>query len=512
MNHLVVARYQEDQSWYADIPDDWTLMEVQKGRELPNTGREASSYLWAIIKLYPDLRATDRVAFVQGDPFQHCQDIDLRLLLARRCSEFVALGDYTYVSGGDGLPHHPGIDVAGKYEEWLGDKWPGAVRFTPGAQFMVTGENIRRYPLSFYEQLMDDMDGDGPWIIERLWPTLFDRPRPLRATFYCQATPVTTYLRCELPARYLPGKVSRECVLAQDEGSFWFPDHQGAAVFQFAGDAHWALMVHGLQSKGIRVLMEADDNYFAVGPKMKSTGWSKRKNQGAHSLEGHAAILKWVDGCIVTTEFLARQYRKHNPNVFVAPNTVDPIDWPTIDKPDDGVLRIGWFASNSHTEDTRLIYRAMEWASRQPGVEVLTMGYHPPFKFRHGHIPWQDLAGYREAMFQIDVGVAPVVPTPWSLCRSDLKAIEYAMGGALPVVSDVAPYDLFAHDENCIKVGNKPAHWLKAIQRVVQNREETKRLAAEAKRYVLAERTTQAQIGCWEAALDESNDEVRRAA
>lgn len=515
MKTLVVARYQEDTAWYEGIPPDWELLEVLKGRELPNTGREASSYLWAIQKLYDEVADDDLVAFVQGDPFAHCHDIDLFLLLDRYEDGYFPLGDYTYVSGGDGKPHHTGIPVAECYEAWLNNAWPGSIRFAPGAQFVVSGADIRRHRKGFYRRLRDQVEREqwGPWVIERLWPAIFPpkRPRPVGATFYCQATPVTTYLRCELPARYLPGKVSRECVVAQQGERIFFPDHEGVAVFQFAGDPYWMLTIHHLQEQGVRVLIESDDNYFTVAPTMKNTGWVRHSSEGGHSLSGHREILRWVDGCVVTTEHLAKQYRKHNPNVYVAPNTVDPIDWPTLRKPDDGVFRIGWFASNSHTDDVKLVRRAFEWASRQPDVEVVTMGMNPTWwDFPRKHIEWQDLPGYREAMYELDVGVAPVVGTPWALCRSDLKAIEKAFAGAALVLSDVAPYDAWSHDENCLKA-KTAKDFLRHVQWLVANRDQAGQLAAAGREYVLAERTTRSQIGCWRAAVAGAED-VRRAA
>jgi hypothetical protein len=509
MKTLVVARYNEDVSWYEHVPSDWKIMEVQKGREVPNTGREVSSFLWAITQLYDELREDDLVAFVQGDPFDGCPDIDLFILLdtERPSDGYFPLGDFTYVSGGDGAPQHVGLPVYEGYCRYLERPWPGAVSFAPGGQFRVAGRDILQRDKAEYHWLMDraSEDKDAPWVIERLWPTIFAplHATDLKATFYCQATPVTTYLRCSLPARYLPGKVLRECVYAQDDEDYWFPLHEGAAVFQFAGDAFWAAMVHGLQDKGHRVLMEADDNYFQVAPQMKRTGWDKtiKGATKGHSLEGHAKILEWVDGCIVTTEHLAKQYRKRNPNVFVCPNTVDPIDWPQRAKIDDGILRIGWFASNSHVDDGNLVRRALEWASRQPNVEVLSMGFHPDWRFPHRHIEWQDLQAYRQALFALDIGVAPIVGTPWALCRSDLKALEYTMGGAALVLSDVAPYSLFTHDENCLKA-KTPADFLRCIQYLVQSRDVIKQLAAAGRDYVLTKRTTEAQIHLWREAIE----------
>jgi hypothetical protein len=512
---LVVARYEEDRGWYERIPPDWTLLEVQKGREMPNEGREASSYLWAILRLYDRLQDDDLVAFVQGDPFDHCIDIDLFLLLGRPIDGFLALGDYNLVTDGEGRPQHKNeiVPVGQRYVEWLGKPWPGCLRYAPGAQFVVTGKNLKGYPREFYQRLFDEMpEGWNAWVMERLWPALFDPPKERLASFYCQATPVTTYLRCELPARYLPGTVARECPIVQTEDDYYFPDHEGAAVFQFAGDITWALTIHALQAKGHRVLIESDDNYFDTAPTMKNTGWVHHIGQGGHSLEGHQSILRWVDGCIVTTEHLAKQYRKHNPNVYVAPNTVDPLDWPTLEKPDDGILRIGWFASNSHGTDARLIERAMDWASRQKDVEVVTMGMNPTWwKLRRKHILWQELPGYREALHELDIGLAPIVGTPWALCRSDLKALEYAMGGAAPILSDVAPYSLWTDGDNCLKAKDSKG-FLRLVQHLVSHRDEIKQLAKAARDYVLKERTTQAQIACWRRAISGADDVPRERA
>jgi glycosyltransferase involved in cell wall biosynthesis len=516
MKTLVVARHEEGVGWYKYIPSDWKIMEVKKGREVPNTGRECSSFLWAILRLYDTLADSDLVGFVQGDPYPHCADIELGLLLDRPTDGFRALGDFNWVSGDKGQPHHrESIPVADRYEEWFGKKWPGAVRFAPGGQFVVNGADIRAHPKEFYGRLLTAMDdGWNPWVLERLWPVMFParHAEPVKATFYCQATPVTTYLRCELPARYLPGKVSRECVNAMQGDLVFHPDHEGVGVFQFAGDPYWMVTIHHLQVNGTRVMVESDDNYFAVAPTMKNTGWVKKTREGDHSIQGHREIVRWADGCIVTTEHLAKQYRKHNPNVYVCPNTIDPLDWPKVKKTDDGVLRIGWFASNSHVDDAKLVARALEWASKQKDVEVVTMGFNPSWRhFRRKHISWQNLPGYREALHELDIGLAPVVGTPWALGRSDLKALEYAYAGAAVVLSDVAPYKPWVAGENCLKAGSA-SDFYKQVRHLVQHRDEVKQLAKAGRDYVVSQRTTQKQIGLWQQAIDGVEDVSRKVA
>jgi hypothetical protein len=346
-----------------------------------------------------------------------------------------------------------------------------------------------------------------------------DDPLPVeaKATFYSQYTPATTYLRCQLPARHLPGIVRQdpaarmrknegvEEIASPDDFELEFPGHVGAAIFQFASDQLRGGMLLLLQQvMGVRALVETDDNYL-VNPGadiLKRSGWAMKIGEKPFTREGHKAIVRRADGVIVTTEALARSYRRLNPNVFICPNTVDPVDWPEPVKPDDGIFRIGWSASRSHIDDIPLVTRALEWASQQKDVQVFTHGLRPTWKFKWGHIPWDDdIDAYRTRMMHFDVGLAPVRITPFTLGRSDVKALEYSMGGALPLLSDVPPYSLWQHEHNCLKAKDA-RDFYHQIKWCVQHRDEVKQLAAEASRYTREQRTTAAQIHTWQEAID----------
>lgn len=170
MKHLVIATCGEDTSWsITNVPAEWSVQEVEKDKDVPNTGREPSSFLWAILKLYPNLQPDDQLAFVQGNPYDHCPWLSFNVDV----EDYIPLGDYTYTSLGNGSPHHPGLPLAECYESWLGKPFPGAVLFAPGGQFMCTGAHILAHPLSLYERLLKEMEeGEKPWVLERLWPAL----------------------------------------------------------------------------------------------------------------------------------------------------------------------------------------------------------------------------------------------------------------------------------------------------------------------------------------------------
>lgn len=346
------------------------------------------------------------------------------------------------------------------------------------------------------------------------WADPSPEPEPVdvKASFYHQATPGTTYWRCQLPARWLPGQAIFNHPYAEpdEHGLPKFVNHAGTAVFQYAGDLFHHQITRQLQDQGYRVLIEVDDDYTNWFKEvMPRAGWKRTIAEAApngFSVEQHRFTVEIADGVIVTTERLANRYRKLNPNVFVCPNQIDPVDWPEVKKPDDGIFRIGWFASGSHREDGQIIRRALEWASRQPNVEVNLIGIgvgpdgRPWYPFDFKYRPWSnDLSVYRRFLLDLDVGLAPVVGSPWAQGRSDLKALEYAMAGAVPFVSDVDPY------KGCEVPGimhcPTPKAFLSAVQWAVANQHEIKDLAREARAYVLDERTVEANIDKWEAAV-----------
>lgn len=350
---------------------------------------------------------------------------------------------------------------------------------------------------------------DYPELQARISPD----PPDVKATFYCGATPATTYVRCQLPARALPGIVRPDITVAENEaGDVLFPEHHGdAAVFQFAGNKTLALVSGNMKVQGTRVLVEVDDNYL-INPGHKvlgRNGWDMRIGRAENTRDGHRWIVRWADGVIVTTDYLAEQYRAVNPNVYVCPNGVDPNDWPDPQKPDDGILRIVWFASQSHETDIPIVARALEWAAGQKDVQVFTVGISPNanlkytdrWRFPFTALPWQDdLDAYRDRFQAFDIGVAPISRTPGGLGRSDLKALEYAMGAVCPVLSDVPPYSMWRDGENCLKAANSQG-FLDQIKRLVRNRGEVRELAHAAREYVLTERTNTAQAYLWEEAL-----------
>lgn len=455
----------------------------------PDMLHELHAAIWDVDVAYPAMVLTsedlsDVVGFHEAQPF---------------CPLRLAQGNF--ISGNSLVRRSKALEVGGfrdlpvleDWDLWLRMSRAGA-RFKPVPQArllyrQVKGSRNRRTDVD-WDKVAADIVGTDPTV-------------DAKATFYYSPTPAVAYLRCQLPARHLPG-VAREGldIGFGPDGRHEFVGHRGTAVFQLGANQTVATVAAQMRQDDIRVLVETDDNYLAGGAKRfrEHAQWGSRIGEKANTVEGHRAVVENADGVIVTTRYLANRYRAVNPNVYVCPNQVDPDDWPTLRKPDDGVFRVGWFASASHAGDERLIRRAMEWASRQKDVEVAVLGYDPRWPFPYRRLPWAtDLSAYRKAMQILDVGVAPVVATPFSRGRSDLKWLEYSMAGAASVVSDIECYEDIP-DGLAEKVKDA-AGFYKTVRHLVQNRDEARKMAADSRAYVLEKRTVQANITKWAEAI-----------
>jgi hypothetical protein len=78
--------------------------------------------------------------------------------------------------------------------------------------------------------------------------------------------------------------------------------------------------------------------------------------------------------------------------------------------------------------------------------------------------------------------------------------MEYAMAGVMPIMQDAPPFSPWK------KMGwewmpKTEAEWMDAIHQVVADRDLVPKFAADAKEYVLRERTIQTSVESWRKAV-----------
>lgn len=162
---IVIAKYKEDVSWApsGSVIYDKTTYE--------NVGRESEAFSRYIIENYNNI--PNRVAFVQGNPFDHCPEFREKVRDYKGGIDFAS--NMVITCDINGCPHHCGLPMASyiqKYTPWINDN---QFIFGAGAQYIVEKRHIISKPLSFWRKIHDShwKEPLTPWIIERLWPQIW---------------------------------------------------------------------------------------------------------------------------------------------------------------------------------------------------------------------------------------------------------------------------------------------------------------------------------------------------
>ena len=165
---IVVARYLERQKWFEKYPE---ARVYSKNVDIPNWGRESSTYLHHIINNYDCL--AEHTIFCQADPHDHSKKFEDEIKDYEY--DFKEYGDWMVNSKGNGAPQHVGLKIDEKSLEIFGITLK-EYGFVSGAQFVISKSTLLERPKEFYEYLLKycEEDEDAPWVLERLWRQVFN--------------------------------------------------------------------------------------------------------------------------------------------------------------------------------------------------------------------------------------------------------------------------------------------------------------------------------------------------
>lgn len=197
---VIVARYRESIQSFDRLPSSFQLTVYDKfdrrnANFLPNiprydpslfrgvwhaktpTGREAHTYIYHILKHYPDF--PKHLIFLQAGLEDHGAGILMRLLeLAKggfaKCN-YLPLGWPIKCERNDGYPSHIGLPTKGIFERLFQKPAPLYFLYNAAALFIVSKERILMRPKSFYEEIMQIIYDEplAGYVLERLWGVIF---------------------------------------------------------------------------------------------------------------------------------------------------------------------------------------------------------------------------------------------------------------------------------------------------------------------------------------------------
>lgn len=198
-------------------------------------------------------------------------------------------------------------------------------------------------------------------------------------------------------------------------------------------------------------------------------------------------LAREADYLTCTTERLAIELRRVNPNVTVIPNAWDS-DYPQCEpkRAKESKLIFGYLGGHCHSKDVvqlhgvnnRLSSEFSNYKFRLMGVDgsevynQYSMVMSDNGALAPSHFDWiekADIWHYPQFYNHLDVSLVPLVNNKFNSLKSELKLIEAGFMKKAVVVDNVHPYrDMIKHKHNAMVV-NKYGDWYKNIKYLIKN-------------------------------------------
>lgn len=239
-------------------------------------------------------------------------------------------------------------------------------------------------------------------------------------------------------------------------------------------------LVRGLGEVGAALVVDVDDAFTLIGPDHPEHGLYRPLNAALDRLVA-AAAETWF-----STPELADAYARQAPRAVIVPNAIDPRLWRDWRHPRPRAfagskVRMLYMGTHTHGPDFAMIRPALDQlhAERGDAFDVTLIGVDPDLAsapWMHRLAPPAEAVSYPRfvrwlrAQDPFDLGLAPLTDTPFNRCKSDIKALDYAALGILPLLSDGPSYRgdprlgrfaLFASENG----------WLDALRAVLDDRD-----------------------------------------
>ncbi|MCE5242590.1 MAG: glycosyltransferase [Syntrophobacteraceae bacterium] len=206
-------------------------------------------------------------------------------------------------------------------------------------------------------------------------------------------------------------------------------------------------------------------------------------------------LAHYCDAMQFSSPELQRKYGYLNSRSMVFPNQI--LDLPPERKyRKDREVVVGWGGSLGHLEDMkRIAGPLMRWIRGKNnarlhlmcGDKLWALFDDLPGKFKKRIQPGS-MADYYRFVSRIDIGIAPLKDTPFNRSRSDVKFLEFAAHGVVPVLQAAGPYPASVRNGETGFLFHSTEEMLGILDSLVEDFPARTAVARAARDYVARER------------------------
>jgi glycosyltransferase involved in cell wall biosynthesis len=318
------------------------------------------------------------------------------------------------------------------------------------------------------------------------------------------------WYRCALPAMYLGADwvgVLREpdnlFVMTGEAGGKPVPVERffeyDIVVLQQVRGAKWLELIRKLQAAGVTVLFETDDYLHAL---RKKEDHDFKDHFTPEMLRELDLAMAACDGLIVSTEYLARRYKKPGQPVYVCRNGIDLARYALTRPPHEGVV-VGWAGGTGHQNAVMPWLKELDTLmTERADVRFISVGqpFGTALEGKHGQqralsIPFGMIENYPAAMTMFDIAIAPAVDTNFYRAKSDLRWLESSALG-IPLIASPHVYPDIEHGVTGFHA-ETAAEAGELMRTLVADEALRQRVGDQAREHVIATRNMQLAAQQW---------------
>jgi GT2 family glycosyltransferase/glycosyltransferase involved in cell wall biosynthesis len=207
--------------------------------------------------------------------------------------------------------------------------------------------------------------------------------------------------------------------------------------------------------------------------------------------------LDMCDRFVVSTDYLAQEFRKFKSEIRVAQNCIERAKWGGFApkrrlgrKP-----RVGWAGSVTHEADLAIVADVVKALADE--VEWVFFGLCPEGVRKqveyHAGVPIDDYPA-KLASLNLDLAIAPLEDVPFNHGKSHLRLLEYGVLGYPVICTDITPY---RGAYPVTRVKNRFKDWVEAIRAHVTDMDELARQGDALRDHINANWMLEDNLDSW---------------
>ena len=257
-------------------------------------------------------------------------------------------------------------------------------------------------------------------------------------------------------------------------------------------DADLLPVIRDRKARGKLTVYELCDDLGALPPSNPMRAFYRQSN----NLLLIKRLAHYCDALQFSSPELKRKYGYLNRKSSVFPNQMLLAGLPARTQKSGERIVVGWGGSIGHLDDmARISERLIHWIMSRDNVHLYLMCADPIWELfevlpedRKRRFATGSLDDYYSFVSHLDIGLAPLEDTAFNRSRSDVKFLEYAACGAVPVVQATGPYLLSVKQGRTGFLFNTTDELISTLEHLASDASSRIAVSASARQYVLQER------------------------